>query len=164
MQCDGSLSSSAQAGGWTCIYPQNIQQKKTFLWQKMWQDKKGQSQRYVSMWLNLFKKKYIYEIKNKKNIIIIIKHIMIENENVNMYGQGHRLKCTWTGARTRRRCSTLGESRVRWGGEAEVRRGREWIWGETRGKWSQQTGGTWKKGRRRTKIDRLSRSLCGYIP
>lgn len=38
---------------------------------------------------------------------------MIENENVNTYGQGHRLKCTWTGARTRHRCSTLGESRVR---------------------------------------------------
>lgn len=59
--------------------------------------------------------------------IIIIKNIMIENENVNMYGQGHRLKCTWTGARTRHRCSTLGESRVTRGGEAEVRRGRDWI-------------------------------------
>lgn len=32
----------------------------TFLWQKMWQDKKGQSQRYVSMWLNLFKKIHIW--------------------------------------------------------------------------------------------------------
>lgn len=83
----------------------------------MWQDKEGTKPEICEYVAKCVLKKYIYEIKNKKYIIIItiIKYIMIENENVNMYGQGHRLKCTWTGARTRHRCSTLGESRVRRG-------------------------------------------------
>lgn len=66
-----------------------------------------------------------------------------------MCGQGHRLGCTWTGTKTRHRCSTLGESGVRRGvsrrWDVAEGHGSEWIWGETRSKRSQQRGGTWKK-------------------